>query len=96
MLEYLLQLITMVSMTCHKLFCRYGTFFSIDYTILVPCNTNLTAGDPVYLEFPKTSEETPDVDTQQSGLYIIKEITHKFYPTKSYTSMRVVRDTHGT
>tara|TARA_Y100000004_G_scaffold121599_1_gene136681 strand:+ start:507 stop:1790 length:1284 start_codon:yes stop_codon:yes gene_type:complete len=77
-------------------FCRYSTFFNIDYTILVPCNTNLTAGDPVYLEFPKTTEETPDVDTQQSGLYIIKEITHKFYPTKSYTSMRVVRDTHGT
>lgn len=75
---------------------RYSKFFTYDYTILVPCNTNLTAGDPVYLEIPKTTTETPEYDPEQSGLYIIKEITHKFYTNKSYTSMRVVRDTFGT
>lgn len=74
---------------------RYSSFFSIDYTILVPVNTNLCAGDPVHLEFPKVTMETPDIDRKTSGLYIIKEITHKFLPTKSYTSMRVVKDSHG-
>ncbi len=74
---------------------RYSKFSTYDYTILVPANTNLVAGDPVYLEFPKVSMDTPDIDPEQSGLYIIKEITHKFYTNKSYTSMRVVRDTFG-
>lgn len=74
---------------------RYSSFFNIDYTVTVPVNTNLCAGDPVFLELPKTTVGTQDIDRKQSGLYIIKEITHKFLPNKSYTCMRVVRDHHG-
>lgn len=76
---------------------RYSSFSNIDLNILVPVNTNLCAGDPVYLEFPKVNDfrETPEIDRKTSGLYIIREITHKFLPTKSYTSMRVVKDSHG-
>lgn len=74
---------------------RYSSFSNIDLTILVPVNTNLCAGDPVNLEFPKVSVETPEIDRKTSGLYIIREITHKFLPTKSYTSMRVVKDSPG-
>ena len=76
---------------------RYSSFSNIDVTILVPVNTNLCAGDPVHLEFPKINEfmKTPEIDRKTSGLYIIREITHKFLPTKSYTSMRVVKDSPG-
>jgi hypothetical protein len=74
---------------------RYSSFSNIDLTILVPVNTNLCAGDPVNLEFPKVSVESPEIDRKTSGLYIIREITHKFLPTKSYTSMRVVKDSPG-
>jgi hypothetical protein len=74
---------------------RYSSFTTIDCHILVPVNTNLCAGDAVHLEFPKVSSESPDIDRRQSGLYIIKEITHKFFPNKSYTAMRLVKDNPG-
>lgn len=74
---------------------RYSSFTTIDCHILVPVNTNLCAGDAVDLEFPKVSSESPDIDRRQSGLYIIKEITHKFFPNKSYTAMRLVKDNPG-
>jgi len=75
---------------------EYSRFFSQDYTLLIPCNTGLLAGEPIYIELPDNTSETPDIDTEQSGLYIIKEITHIFGPTTSYTGLRVVRDSLGT
>ena len=74
---------------------RYSSFGTIDCHVLIPVNTNLCAGDPVYLEFPKVSIDSGEMDRRQSGLYIIKEITHKFLPNKSYTAMRLVKDAHG-
>lgn len=74
---------------------QYSQFFTQDYNILIAANTEFVAGDPINVEFPKTTTDEPDIDTEQSGLYIIKEITHKFTRTKSFTSMRVVRDTFG-
>lgn len=73
----------------------YSRFFSQDYTLLIPCNTGLLAGEPIYIEIPDNTSEEPDIDTEQSGLYIIKEITHIFGPTTSYTGLRVVRDSLG-
>jgi hypothetical protein len=73
----------------------YSRFFSQDYTLLIPCNTGLLAGEPIYIEIPDNTSEDPDIDIEQSGLYIIKEITHIFGSTKSYTGLRVVRDSLG-
>ena len=74
---------------------RYSSFTSIDCHVLVPVNTNLCAGDPVILEFPKVSIDSAEYDRRSSGLYIIKEITHKFFSNRSYTAMRLVKDAHG-
>lgn len=74
---------------------RYSSLFNQDLSLTVPISTYLSAGDGVKLQFPKVTDQEPEIDTELSGLYIIKEITHLFMPNNSYTAMRVVRDTHG-
>lgn len=73
---------------------RYSSIFTQVITLTVPCNIFLCAGDIIKCDFPQVSSEN-EVDDAQSGLYIIKEISHFFVPNKSYTAMKVIRDTSG-
>lgn len=76
---------------------RYNILFTQTVSMIVPCNTNLRAGDVIKCEFPKISRsDKGEIDPEQSGLYMIKELCHHFEPNESYTSMRLVRDTFGT
>jgi hypothetical protein len=64
--------------------------------MIVPSNTNLKAGDVIECKFPKVSRSNSDeYDPDQSGLYMIKELCHRFDDSGSYTSMKLVRDTFG-
>jgi hypothetical protein len=64
--------------------------------MIVPCNTDLRAGDIIKCEFPKVSrEDSAELDREQSGLYMIKELCHHFEAKRSFTSMKLVRDTFG-
>lgn len=76
---------------------RYNILFTQTLNMIVPCNTDLRAGDVIECVFPKISRGDKDeIDPDQSGLYMIKELCHHFEPNRSYTSMKLVRDTFGT
>ena len=61
----------------------------------VPLNTNLRAGDTIKCMFPKITSQDEDIDDEQSGLYLIREIRHHFGTNRSETSMKLIRDTFG-
>ena len=75
---------------------RYNILFSQNYSIVVPCNTDLEAGDTIKLEVEVISsnkESGPDQKT--SGTYIIQSLCHFFEAEKSVTSMKLIRDSYG-
>ena len=74
---------------------RYNTLTTQKVHMQIPLNTNLRAGDTIKCLFPKITSDTEDVDDEQSGLYLIKELCHHFDTEKSQTSMLLLRDTYG-
>ena len=75
---------------------RYNVMVTQLLSIVVPCNTDLRAGDIITCKFPKISREDSEVfDSETSGKYIIKELCHHFDPDRSFTSMKLVRDSFG-
>ena len=74
---------------------RYSSIFNQSILLTVPVNVELCAGDVINCNFPKSKTGKGEQDTEQSGLYIIKELTHYFTPNKSYTALKIIRDTSG-
>ena len=75
---------------------RYNTLFTQILTMTIPLNTNLIAGDIINCEFPRIDmEKRKGPDEIQSGLYMIKKLTHFFDAKGSYTKLQLVRDTNG-
>tara|TARA_B100001778_G_scaffold331868_1_gene337063 strand:+ start:725 stop:2029 length:1305 start_codon:yes stop_codon:yes gene_type:complete len=75
---------------------RYNLLVTQLLSIMVPCNTDLRAGDIITCKFPKISREDSErFDSETSGKYIIKELCHHFDPDRSFTSMKLVRDSFG-
>ena len=75
---------------------RYNTLFTQVLTMTIPLNSNLLAGDIINCDFPRIDvEKRKESDEQQSGLYLIKKLTHYFDSKGSYTKLQVVRDTDG-
>lgn len=75
---------------------RYNILFTQTLSIIVPSNTNLRAGDIIECRFPTiTQSSAKEYDTETSGLYMIKELCHHFDANRSYTSMKLIRDTFG-
>ena len=75
---------------------RYNTLFTQILTMTIPLNTNLKAGDILECEFPRIDQEKrKEPDPEQSGLYLIKKLTHYFDATGSYTKLQLARDTTG-
>ena len=74
---------------------RYNTLFTQSINILIPCNTNLRAGDVIECIFPKTSIDSTGTDEKISGKYLIKDLCHNFNPNTSITSLNLIRDTYG-
>ena len=75
---------------------RYNLLFMQTLDVQVPVNTNLEAGDVIKCNFPKTSSDSKENDPELSGLYMIKELCHHFDNEQSTTSMKLIRDTHGS
>ena len=64
----------------------------------IPCNPNLVAGDIIRCEFEKitkSEKEQGGFDQNQSGNYMILNLSHHFEPNKSYTGLTLVRDSFG-
>ena len=75
---------------------RYNLMMTQLLSITVPCNTDLRAGDIITCQFPKVSRQDSErFDEETSGKYIIKELCHHFDPDRSFTSMKLVRDSFG-
>ena len=75
---------------------RYNLLLTQSISMMVACNTNLSAGDVIDCRFPKISSgDENEIDTEVSGSYIIKELCHHFEPNSSYTSLKLVRDNFG-
>lgn len=62
---------------------RYNTFFVQELHVVVPLNSNLSAGNAVTCNFPKGSD--------LSGIYIIRELCHHYDSESSYTSMNLTK-----
>ena len=76
---------------------RYNLLMTQTVSIMVPCNTDLRAGDIITCKFPKISrEDSNEFDKETSGKYLIKELCHHFESKRSFTSMTIVRDTFGS
>lgn len=73
---------------------RYASLFTQVMTMTVPLNTELQAGDIIKCLFPQVTTED-EVDDKQSGLYIIKEISHFISANRSLSALKVIRDTSG-
>lgn len=66
--------------------------------ITVPANPILKAGDVIVCEFEKVTvgnKNEGSIDEHQSGRYIILHLCHHFTSKRSFTSLRIVRDTYG-
>ncbi len=75
---------------------RYNLLMTQSISMMVPCNTDLRAGDVITCKFPKISrEDKNEIDRETSGKYLIKELCHHFEAKRSFTSMTLVRDTFG-
>ena len=75
---------------------RYNTLFTQILTMTIPLNTNLMAGDILECEFPRIDvEDRKEPDQEQSGLYLIKKLTHFFNAEGSYTKLQLCRATDG-
>jgi hypothetical protein len=74
---------------------RYNVLFTQNLSMVIPSDTNLRAGDIIQCQFPSTSSASNEFDKEQSGLYMIKELCHHFDTERSYTSLKLVRDTFG-
>ena len=75
---------------------RYNSIFSQQMVMTIPSNTNLEAGSLIECEFQLASAEKDATDTEQSGLYMIKELCHHFDSCGSYTSLTLIKDTFGS
>jgi hypothetical protein len=62
---------------------RYNVLFTRELFIIVPLNSNLSAGNVITCNFPKESK--------LSGLYIIRELCHHYDSENSYTSMNLTK-----
>lgn len=77
---------------------RYNLLFTQALNITVPCNPSLRAGDVIECLFEKRTINNRNLgayDNQQSGKYLILDLSHNFDPNRSFTSMTLVRDTYG-
>ena len=76
---------------------RYNILLSRISKIQVPCNLCLKVGDIVRFDFDPITLDSKiqGVDPNQSGNYLIIDLSHYFDQTQSYTTMMVVRDSFG-
>jgi hypothetical protein len=79
-----------------KSFSRYNLLFTQALNMVVPCNVNLKVGSIIKIEFPRINpSDNVEVDDQQSGYYLIKELRHHMEPETMVTSLRLIRDSYG-
>ena len=76
---------------------RYNQFFASMASVTIPGDFSLNAGNMVYLDVPQLQEEqAQEVSKQNSGLYIIAELTHYIHVSEgTFTKLSLARDSFG-
>lgn len=75
---------------------RYNLLFSQALNMAVPCNIQLYVGLIINCQFFEISISNKlEVDSKQSGLYLIKELRHHFELGQMVTYLRLIRDSYG-
>ena len=75
---------------------RFNSLFTHSVIATIPLNTNLSAGSLIKANLAKiTTDKNKVKDEEQSGLYMIKELTHYYDTNGSFTKLRLIRDTMG-
>lgn len=79
-----------------KSFSRYNLLFTQSLNMIVPMNINLKAGTIIYAQFAKVdASQSGEVDPEQSGNYLIKEVRHHFEDNQMISSLKLIRDSYG-
>ena len=79
-----------------KSFSRYNLLFTQALNMIVPMNINLKAGTIIYAQFAKVdASQSGEVDPEQSGNYLIKEVRHHFEDNQMISSLKLIRDSYG-
>lgn len=79
-----------------KSFSRYNLLFTQALNMIVPMNINLKAGNIIYAQFQQIdASQSGEVDPEQSGNYLIKEVRHHFEGGQMISSLKLVRDSYG-
>jgi hypothetical protein len=79
-----------------KSFSRYNLLFTQALNMIVPMNINLKAGNIVYAQFQQIDAgKSGEVDPEQSGNYLIKEVRHHFEGGQMISSLKLIRDSYG-
>jgi hypothetical protein len=79
-----------------KSFSRYNLLFTQALNMIVPMNINLKAGTIIYAQFAKVdASKSGEVDPEQSGNYLIKEVRHHFEGNQMISSLKLIRDSYG-
>lgn len=79
-----------------KSFARYNLLFTQALNMTVPMNIELKAGNILYAQFNQVDAgKSGEVDPEQSGNYLIKEVRHHFEGGQMITALKLVRDSYG-
>jgi len=79
-----------------KSFSRYNLLFTQALNIIVPMNINLKVGNILYAQFQQVdASKSGEVDPEQSGNYLIKEVRHHFEGGQMISSLKLIRDSYG-
>ena len=73
---------------------KYLSMKAISLRVTVPYNLDIRmeAGAPVKVNLISSNK---GLDTDRSGMYLIKDLRHSWEPDQAYTHLRLIRDTYG-
>jgi hypothetical protein len=75
---------------------RYSLLYSQVLNIIIPCNTDLRAGQLIECEIPRpSSRRNKDMESTASGKYVIASLCHRFdLNRKAFTSLSLIKDSY--
>lgn len=75
---------------------RYSLLYSQVLNIIIPCNTELKAGQLIECDIPRpSSRENKDMESTASGKYVIASLCHRFDENrKAFTSLSLIKDSY--
>ena len=82
----------------NQTYIRLNLLFSQSLNIIIPMNSRLRAGQVILVKFPiPTSDQTRKTlgnnsTKDVSGNYLISQLRHTIYNNRSYTSLKLIRD----